>query len=43
MYEQFRAEIEDLRKVKSDLDIQIIGSDVSLKAIETATKNMDHA
>ena len=42
-YEQFRSEIEELRKIKSDLDIQIIGSDISLKAIDTATMNMDHA
>lgn len=32
-----------MRKIKSDLDIQIIGSDVSLRAIETASKNMEHA
>jgi len=42
-YEQFRAKIEDLKKVKSDLDVRIIGSDVSLRAIDTAGKNMDHA
>ena len=42
-FEQFRSEVEDLRKVKSDLDIQIIGSDVSLRAVETACKNMNFA
>ena len=35
--------MEDLRKIKSDLDVQIIGSDVSLRAIDTASKNMEHA
>lgn len=35
--------MEEVRKIKSDLDIQIIGSDISLNAIETAQKNMDHA
>ena len=39
----FKAEIEEIRKIKSDLDVQIIGSDVSLRAIETATNNMDFA
>lgn len=43
LYEKFRAEMEDLKKVKSDLDVRIIGSDVSLRAIETASKNMEHA
>lgn len=42
-FERFRSEVEELRKIKSDLDIQIIGSDVSMKAIETATKNMEFA
>ena len=42
-YELFKAEIEEVRKIKSDLDVQIIGSDVSLRAIETATNNMDFA
>ena len=42
-YEEFRAELEGLKKIKSDLDIQIIGSDISLHAIETSTKNMEHA
>ena len=42
-FEEFRAEMEEIRKIKSDLDIRIIGSDVSLKAIETATNNMNHA
>ena len=32
-----------MRKIKSDLDVQIIGSDISLRAIETATKNVDFA
>ena len=42
-YEQFKAELSEVKKIKSDLDIRIIGSDVSLKAIDTATKNMDYA
>lgn len=35
--------MEDMRKIKSDLDVRIIGSDISLRAIETASNNMDHA
>ena len=32
-----------MRKVKHDLDIRLIGSDISIKAIETASKNMHFA
>lgn len=35
--------MEEIRKVKSELDIRLIGSDVSLNAIETASNNMRHA
>ena len=32
-----------MKKIKSELDIQIIGSDISLRAIETSSNNMDFA
>ena len=35
--------MEQIRKIKTDLDVQIIGSDISLRAIEVASKNMDFA
>ena len=44
-YEEFKREIEEFKKVdeKDKVDIWLIGSDISLKAIETAEKNIDHA
>jgi methylase of polypeptide subunit release factors len=35
--------LNDFKKVKQHIDIQIIGSDVSLKAIDTASNNMNFA
>ena len=32
-----------MRKIKSDLDIQLIGSDISLSAVDTAINNMNFA
>ena len=44
-YEQFKLEIEELKSVneKDRLDVWLIGSDISLNAIETAEKNINHA
>jgi methylase of polypeptide subunit release factors len=35
--------LNEFQKIKSDIDIQIIGSDISIRAIDTATKNMEFA
>ena len=43
LFERFRQEIEEVNRIKHDMDIRIIGSDVSIRAIETAQKNMDFA
>lgn len=42
-YERFKSDLEQLRKVKSDLDIRLIGSDISIRAIEAASNNLDFA
>ncbi|CDW76469.1 UNKNOWN [Stylonychia lemnae] len=44
-YEKFKEELNDYQKMvkKDQIDIQIIGSDVSQKAIETSIKNCDHS
>ena len=36
-------ELNEFKKIKHEIDIQIIGSDVSLKAVETASNNMNYA
>ena len=43
VFERFREEAEDFRKIKREIDVQLIGSDISIRAIETASKNMDFA
>jgi len=35
--------MDQIRKVKHDLDIQLIGSDISIRAVDTATKNVEFA
>jgi putative N6-adenine-specific DNA methylase len=42
-YERFKSELSDFKKVKHDVDVQIIGSDISIRAIDTASKNMQYA
>ena len=36
-------EVEETRKIKRELDVQLIGSDISIKAIDTSTKNIEYA
>jgi hypothetical protein len=43
LFDKFKHEAEEVRKIKHDLDIRIIGSDISIKAIDTASKNMQFA
>ena len=42
-YEKFREELNEFQKIKQHIDVQIIGSDISIKAIDTADKNMEYA
>lgn len=35
--------MEETRKIKHELDVQLIGSDISIRAIETSTKNIEFA
>lgn len=42
-YERFKQEVEEVRRIKSDLDVQIIGSDISIRAIEASSNNLDFA
>lgn len=35
--------MEEVKKIKHEIDIQIIGSDISIRAIDTASKNMNFA
>ena len=35
--------MDQVRKLKHELDIQLIGSDISIRAIDTATKNVEYA
>jgi methylase of polypeptide subunit release factors len=35
--------MNEVRKIKHDLDIQIIGSDISIRAVDTAASNMKFA
>jgi len=35
--------MDQIRKVKHDLDIQLSGSDISIRAVDTATKNVEFA
>ena len=41
-YEEFRSDLNDFQKMKKrhEIDIQIIGSDVSQKAIDTSINNV---
>ena len=44
-YEQFRIELNDFQKMhkRHEIDVQIIGSDISQKAIEATCKNIEYA
>lgn len=44
-YERFKIEVDEFQSVnaRDQIDVWIIGSDISLKAIETAEKNIEHA
>lgn len=35
--------MSEISKIKNELDIQVIGSDVSIRAIETTAKNLEFA
>ena len=35
--------MNEVRKIKHDLDIQLIGSDISIRAVDTAANNMKFA
>ena len=43
VFENFQSEMDQIRKIKHDLDIQLIGSDISIRAIDTATNNVAFA
>ena len=45
MYEQFRRELEEFKAVdeKDKIDVWVVGSDLSVRAIETAEKNIEFA
>lgn len=42
-FDRYRQEVEETRKIKRELDVQLIGSDISIKAIDTSTKNVEFA
>ena len=42
-YEKFKHDLTEFKKVQKHVDVQIIGSDISIRAIDTASKNMQHA
>jgi 23S rRNA G2445 N2-methylase RlmL len=44
-YEEFKSDLNDFQKMKRrhEIDIQLIGSDVSQKAIETSINNVDYS
>ena len=35
--------MSEIHKIKHELDVQLIGSDISIRAVETASNNVTHA
>lgn len=44
-YQQFKVDLNDFQKMKKrhEIDIQIIGSDISQRAVDTTIKNVEYA
>lgn len=43
VFEEFRENMNEIAKIKSHLDIQLVGSDISLRAVEASSNNVKYA